>query len=94
MANPYGGSGSIVVVPSVSRVTRNRLGSRYNWRLSDTKHGKRVRVVVPKAKVARPILTDSEQQAILNRIAEAQARQRAEHTAQVGEHLRLVGAYN
>lgn len=94
MPNPFGGSGSIVVVPSVSKVTRNRLGSRYNWRLSDTTHGKRVRVVVPKAKVARPILTDQEQQAILNRLAEAKARQNAEHKAQVSEYLHLVGAYN
>ena len=93
MANPYGGSGSVIYLRSINKVSQRRLGSRH-WRLSDTSGGKRERVIVPKSKVARPMLTDQEQQAILNRIASAQAQQRAEHTAQVGEHLRLVGAYN
>ena len=47
MANPYGGSGSIVVVPAQVLASSRRLGSR-GWRLHDTRNGRKPRVSNPR----------------------------------------------
>jgi hypothetical protein len=77
--NPYGGLGSIVVTPSKPIVTSRRLGSA-GWRLTDTKHGKAVRlkrtrprhaVTTNRPKVERvlPTLSDQEQERLARTLA-------------------------
>lgn len=79
--NPYGGgSGSIVVTPSKPIVTSRRLGSA-NARLTDTKHGKAVRLKRPRhavttnrPKVERvlPILDEATQERLARILALAE----------------------
>ena len=68
--NPYGGSGSIVVTPPSVRASDRRLGTN-GARLSDTKHGKAVRltrtrqrhaVTTNRPKVERVLATLSDQE--------------------------------
>ena len=93
MASPYAGSGSVIYLRSINKASQRRLGSRH-WRLSNTIDGKRARVIVPKSKVARPMLTEAEQLAIVARLAKAREQVEQAHHASVAEHLRLVGSYN
>ena len=75
--NPYGGLGSIVVTPSNPMVTPRRLGTA-GARLTDTKHGKAVRlkrtrhaVTTNRPKVERvlPTLSEHEQERLARALA-------------------------
>lgn len=80
--NPYGGSGSIVVTPPSVRASDRRLGTN-GARLSDTKHGKAVRLTRtrqrhavttnrPKVERVLPTLSDQEQERLARVLALAE----------------------
>ena len=81
--NPYGGLGSIVVTPSNPMVTPRRLGSA-GARLTDTKHGKAVRlkrtrhaVTTNRPKVERvlPTLDEATQERLARALALSEREQ-------------------
>lgn len=80
--NPYGGLGSIVVTPRKVQATDRRLGTQ-GARLTDTKHGKAVRIKRtrtrhavttnrPKVERVLPTLSDQEQERIARALALAE----------------------